>query len=133
MEFWIFVLAVWLAAEWLMRRRYQQKNDERFGNLVDGLNRVERELSDLKKAVAHVAQMERHPAAAVATPPPQEPRVSAILHGPAPTVPAVPPRVAAPPISPPSPAAPEPPPMPPPQAAQPVAPKPPAATAPPHV
>ncbi len=150
MEFWIFVLAVWLAAEWLMRRRYQQKNDERFGNLVDGLNRVEREIADLKKSAARVTEAEKRPAvpeagaqpaAAVATAPPQEPRVSATLHGPAPTVPAVPPRVAPPPISPPSPAAPEPPSAPssappqtpPPQAAQPVAPKPPAATAPPHL
>ena len=91
--------------------------------LVDGLNRVEREFSELKKAAARVTELEKRPAApeagaqpvtTVAAPPAQEPRVSATLRGPAPTVAAQPPRVAPPPISPPSPAEPAPPSVPPP-------------------
>ncbi|HUI39058.1 MAG TPA: DUF2339 domain-containing protein, partial [Candidatus Nitrosotalea sp.] len=52
MEFWVFVLAVWLAAEWIKRRRYERRNDERFTHLVDSLNRVEREFNNLKKLAA---------------------------------------------------------------------------------
>src|ERR1039458_2716780 len=63
MEFWIFVLAVWLGVEWLRRRHYQRKNDERFANLVDGLNRVQREISELKKSAARVTELEKRPAA----------------------------------------------------------------------
>ena len=127
MEFWIFVLAVWLGVEWLRRRHYQRKNDERFANLVDGLNRVQREISELKKSAARVTELEKRPAApeagaqsaaTVATPPAQEPRVSATLHGPAPTVAAQLPRLT-PPISPPSPAEPAPPSAPPPAPAPP--------------
>src|SRR5579863_9865838 len=97
MEFWIFLLAVWLLAEWLMRRSYQRKNDERFGNIVSGLNSVERELNELKKLAARVKALEQHPAApavgaqpaiAVVAPPPAQPRTEATIRGLEPTVPA---------------------------------------------
>lgn len=144
MEFWIFVLAVWLGVEWLRRRHYQRKNDERFANIVGSLNSVEREFNELKKLAARVTELEKRPAVpeagaqsvtTVAALPTQEPRVSATLHGPAPTVAAQLPRVTPPPISRPSPAEPAPPSVPlpaPAQPAQPFPPKPPTATL-PHV
>jgi uncharacterized membrane protein len=145
MEFWIFLLAVWLLAEWLMRRSYQRKNEERFGNIVGGLNSVERELNELKKLAARVKALEQHPAEppvgaqpATPFPPPAAapPRTEATIRGLEPTVPAQLPR----PTSPiPPPVVPEPatPSVPPPVAppvplVPPVAPKPPAAV-PPHV
>jgi len=63
MEFFVFVLAVWLTAEWLLRRHYQQKNDKRFSNIVDALNRAEREFNELKKLAARVTELEKRPAA----------------------------------------------------------------------
>src|SRR5271154_4952642 len=109
MEFWIFLLAVWLVAEWLMRRSYQQRNDERFGNIVSGLNSVERELSELKKLAARVKALEQHPAepavggqpaTAVPTPSAAQPRTEAAIRGLEPTVAAQLPRPT-PPIPPP--------------------------------
>jgi len=67
-----------------------------FANIVDALNRVERDFGELKKLVARVADWERRPAAhegvaspatVVAAPPPPEPRISATLRGPEPTGP----------------------------------------------
>jgi uncharacterized membrane protein len=145
MAFWIFVLAVWLAAEWLMRRHYEQKNDSRFGNLVGGLNGIERELSELRKLAARVTALEQHPPAptagappppVVAAPPVQQPRVEATIRGLEPTVPAQMPRPTAPvsPVNVPKPVTPSAPPpaAPPVPVIPPVAPKPPA-PAPPHV
>ncbi len=144
MEFWVFVLAVWLVAEWLMRRSYQQKNDERFRNIVGGLNSLERELSELKKLAARVVELERHratpaagaqPATVVEASPAPQPRTEATLRGPEPTVAAQFPRPKAPipPLGVAKPAAPPPAAASPPAAPiSPVAPKPPT-PAPPHV
>ncbi len=147
MEFWIFVLAVWLVAEWLMRRSYQRRNDERFANIVDALNRVERDFGELKKLVARLADSERRPAThegvappatVVAAPPPPEPRISATLRGPEPTVSSQLPRPETPPAAPPSPpklplpATLPPASVPPAQAVPPVVPKPPVPPRPPE-
>jgi uncharacterized membrane protein len=140
MEFWIFVLAVWLVAEWLMRRSYQRRNDERFANIVDALNRGERDFGELKKLVARVADSEKRSAThegvapsvtVVAAPPPLEFRISATLRGPEPTVSSQLPRSETPPAASPSPpklprpASPPSTPVPHAQAVSPVVPKPP--------
>jgi uncharacterized membrane protein len=144
MEFFIFVLAVWLTAEWLLRRHYQQKNDKRFSNIVDALNRAEREFNELKKLAARVTELEKRPAAPdagaqhaapVVAPSAvrvSEPTTATLVHPPAPAAPPETPRVAAPPIpsaslvKPAAPPATPPPPAPPAQVAPPSAPKPPA-------
>ena len=68
MEFWVLLLAVWLAAEWIKRRRYQEKNDERFSRLIDSLNRADREINDLKKLATRIPES-KAPAPDVGTPP----------------------------------------------------------------
>src|SRR5579863_8189309 len=100
------MLVLGLVAEWLMRRSYQQRNDVRFGNLVDGLNLVEREFDELKKQLARAAQSEQHPAAPVASPrpaqhvaappPAPQPRADVTIRGLTPTVPAASPPVTTP-------------------------------------
>ena len=59
MEFFVFVLFVWLFAEWMLRRHYQRKNDERFTNIVAALNRAERDFNELKKLPARIAELEK--------------------------------------------------------------------------
>jgi uncharacterized membrane protein len=124
MEFGVFLLAVWLAAEWIKRRRYQQRNDERYSHLIDGLNRIDRELTELKKLAARVSEGAAAPA-------------SATQPAPVTVAPAAPPRPVAPrPLTPPPtqklPTTPAVQPTPPrPVSSQPAAPKPPAPTAPP--
>jgi hypothetical protein len=81
MEFFVFVLFVWLFAEWMLRRHYQRKNDERFTNIVAALNRAERDFNELKKLPARIADLEKRLAekeatagsAATAPPPVAEP------------------------------------------------------------
>jgi uncharacterized membrane protein len=124
MEFWVFLLAVWLAAEWIKRRRYQQNNDERFSRIVDSLNRVDRELNDLKKLAARIAEPKTAPAAheapapptPVAVAPPAQPIAPAPVQPTAPVtppplrpaVPMPPPQTQASPTAPPQPAVPKP-------------------------
>lgn len=59
MPFWIFLLAVWIFAEWMMRRSDRQKNDQRFANLVNTLNLAERDFKELKRLSSRVAALEK--------------------------------------------------------------------------
>src|SRR5580704_15551617 len=63
MEFWIFLLAVWIFVEWMLRRRDRQKNDERFANVINALNRAEKDFQELKRLSARVAELEKQAAA----------------------------------------------------------------------
>ena len=131
MEFWVFLLAVWLAAEWIIRRRYQQKSDERFSHLVDALNRMEREVNEVKKFAARVTEPKVAPATHQSGVQPAAAPVTPAVH---PTAAPVPPPAVPPqpplrpvPLTPVPPQAQEPPSAPPAQ----VAPPPPAAPKPP--
>src|ERR1700690_114631 len=64
MEFWVFILAVLLAAEWIKRRAYEKQNDERFARIVGSLNKLDAELRELRKLPARIAELENRPAAA---------------------------------------------------------------------
>jgi uncharacterized membrane protein len=64
MEFWVFILAVLLAAEWIKRRAYQKQNDERFARLIGNLNKLDTELRELRKLPARIAELENRPPAA---------------------------------------------------------------------
>src|SRR5277367_4268581 len=64
MEFWVFILAVLLVAEWIQRRAYQKQNDERFARIVGSLNKLDAELRELRKLPARIAELEKRPASA---------------------------------------------------------------------
>jgi uncharacterized membrane protein len=95
MEFWIFLLAVWIFAEWMLRRRDREKNDERFRNVINTLNRAEKDFQELKRLSARVAELETivaaHPAGdqpvrpASATQPTAPPVVAHVVAPPAST------------------------------------------------
>ena len=131
MEFWVFVLFVWLFVEWMLRRHYQKKNDERFTNIVAALNRAERDFNELKKLPARVAELEKRASAATAAPPASapapvsEPKGAAPLPAQPPAAPSAPPAKITAPPTPPTPAVP-------PQPISPAAGKPAAPPAPPH-
>jgi uncharacterized membrane protein len=93
MAFWIFLLAVWLAVEWIQRRRYQSRNDERFSRLVDGLNRIDRELHDLRKLTARTLEGQ---SGAVVAPPPGPQATPVVASPPQPAATAVPPSLTTP-------------------------------------
>ena len=59
MAFWIFLLAVWIFAEWMMRRSDRRRNDQRFSNLINALNIAEKDFQELKRLTARVAALER--------------------------------------------------------------------------
>jgi predicted membrane protein DUF2339 len=59
MAFWIFVLFVWVGAEWILRRRERAKNDQRFANVIGTLNRAERDFNELKRLTGRVAELEK--------------------------------------------------------------------------
>jgi Predicted membrane protein (DUF2339) len=59
MAFWIFLLFVWVGAEWVLRRRERAKNDQRFANVIGTLNRAERDFNELKRLTARVAELEK--------------------------------------------------------------------------
>lgn len=59
MPFWIFLLAVWIFAEWMMRRSDRRKNDQRFSNLINALNIAEKDFQELKRLTARVATLEK--------------------------------------------------------------------------
>ncbi|MGH9573591.1 MAG: DUF2339 domain-containing protein [Candidatus Acidiferrales bacterium] len=63
MPFWIFLLAAWIFAEWLMRRSDRRKNDERFSNLINALNIAEKDFQELKRLTSRVATLEKQVAA----------------------------------------------------------------------
>jgi predicted membrane protein DUF2339 len=109
MGFWVFLLAVWLAAEWIIRRRYQQKSDERFSNLVDALNRMEREVNEIKKLAARVTEPKVAPDTHQSGVQPAAAPVTPAVHPTATPVP--PPPVPPPPPLRPVPSAPVPPPV----------------------
>jgi uncharacterized membrane protein len=67
MEFWVFLLLVWVVAESILRVRYQKQNNERFGRIITALNRFE---SDVKRISGRLVELERHAATPAAGPPP---------------------------------------------------------------
>jgi|SRR5579883_758965 hypothetical protein len=82
MEFWILILTIWAFYAWVQSRIRRQKEDERFANVINALNRLEPRLNDLKKLETRLAELEHRlaspapppaptqPSAAPATPPP---------------------------------------------------------------
>ena len=93
MPFWMFLLAVWIFAEWMFRRRDRQRSDERFANVISTLNRTEADFKELKKLTARVAELEKqlaaHPTekAPVAAVPPPAAAPAAAVHPPRPEAP----------------------------------------------
>lgn len=63
MPFWIFLLAVWILVEWILRLRDRQRNDQRFTNVINTLNRAEQDFRELKKLTARVSELEKQLAA----------------------------------------------------------------------
>lgn len=59
MPFWIFLLAVWILVEWMLRLGDRQRNDQRFTNLINTLQRAEQDFRELKKLTARVAELEK--------------------------------------------------------------------------
>ncbi|HKQ85299.1 MAG TPA: DUF2339 domain-containing protein, partial [Candidatus Acidoferrales bacterium] len=59
MPFWIFLLAVWIFAEWMMRRSDRRRNDQRFSNVINTLNIAEKEFRELKQLTTRVAALEK--------------------------------------------------------------------------
>ncbi len=59
MPFWIFLLAVWIFTEWMMRRSDRRKNDRRFANVVNILNNAEKDFQELKRLTSRVAALEK--------------------------------------------------------------------------
>ncbi len=58
MPFWIFLLAAWIFAEWMMRRSDRRRNDQRFSNLINALNTAEKDFQELKRLTSRVAALE---------------------------------------------------------------------------
>jgi len=58
MEFWVFLLTGWAFYFWVRTRIQRQKEDERFTNVINALNRIEPRLSDLKKLESRIAELE---------------------------------------------------------------------------
>jgi Predicted membrane protein (DUF2339) len=69
MEFWVLILTLWAFYVWVQSRIRRQKEDERFANVINALNRLEPRLSDLKKLETRVAELEHR----LASPPPAVP------------------------------------------------------------
>ena len=69
MEFWVFILAVWVAVNAIRRHAYQKQNDERFARLIGNLNKLDAEFGELRKLQARIAELEKRPAAAAEGPP----------------------------------------------------------------
>lgn len=119
MEFWVLILTIWAFYRWVQSRIRRRKEDERFANVIDALNRLEPGLNELKKLETRVHELERH----LASPAPaQQPPVS-----PTPPKPVeLPPPVTTPPsLEIPKPQAPAPPPPPAARPLEPAAPRPP--------
>ena len=72
MEFWVVILTVWAFYRWVQSRIRRQKEDERFANVIEALNRLEPRLNDLKKLENRVHELERRLTAS-APPPTVEP------------------------------------------------------------
>ena len=67
MEFWIFLLSVGLFVEWMLRRSFQEKSDERFHNVISTLNRAERDFQEMKRLAARLTELEKQVAVHRAT------------------------------------------------------------------
>jgi len=83
-EFWVVILTVWAFYRWVQSRIRRQKEDERFANVIEALNRLEPRLNDLKKLENRVHELERRLTASAPphtaeppvaeTPPPPSPK-----------------------------------------------------------
>lgn len=51
MEIWILILTLWAFARWLQMRIWRQKNDQRFGRVIDALNRGQAKIENLEKRI----------------------------------------------------------------------------------
>ena len=49
MEFWVLLLFIGVFSLWVQSRIRRQKEDERFANVIEALNRLEPRLNELKK------------------------------------------------------------------------------------
>lgn len=84
MEFWIFLLFIAVFSLWVQSRIRRQKDDERFANVIEALNRLEPRLNEVKKLETRVRELEQRLAATVPpavtqptvapTPPPPSPK-----------------------------------------------------------
>lgn len=96
MEFWIFLLFIGVFSLWVQSRLRRQKEDERFANVIEALNRIEPRLNDVKKLETRVRELEQHlaasapPTAQPSVPQPSAPQTSAPV-SPAPPTPPPPP------------------------------------------
>ncbi|HUI51963.1 MAG TPA: hypothetical protein VLX60_09270, partial [Terriglobales bacterium] len=80
MEFWVLILTLWAFYVWVRSRTRRQKEDERFANVINALNRLEPRLRDLTKLETRVAELEHRlatPGSAATTATPVQPPVAA--------------------------------------------------------
>jgi len=69
MEFWVLILTLWAFTRWLQTRSWRQKDDERFGRVIDALNRGQAKIESLEK---RVRELELAPVAAAPPPLPAD-------------------------------------------------------------
>jgi uncharacterized membrane protein len=99
MEFWVLILTLWTFFVWVQSRIRRQKEDERFANVINALNRLEPRLNDLKKLETRVTELEGSLASSAPPAPTaaQPPVAAAPLQPPAPKPVELPPPVPLPP------------------------------------
>ena len=77
MEFWVLILTVWAFFRWVLTRIRRRKEDERFANVIEALNKFEARFRDVTRLEKRVQELEQKlassgTAAAPPAPPPVE-------------------------------------------------------------
>ena len=95
MEFWVLILTLWAFYVWVQSRIRRQKEDERFGRVIEALNHLEPRLNEVKKLETRVAELEHRLATSASTVsvPSQPPVAAAPPQPPAPKPVELPPSV----------------------------------------
>jgi Predicted membrane protein (DUF2339) len=65
MEIWLLILTLWAFARWLQMRIWRRKDNERFGRVIDALNRGQAKIETLEK---RIRELEHRAIAAPAAP-----------------------------------------------------------------
>ncbi len=77
MEFWVLILTVWAFFRWVLTRIRRRKEDERFANVIEALNKFETRFKDVARLEKRIQELEQKlassgTAAAPPAPPPVE-------------------------------------------------------------
>ena len=73
MEFWVLILTLWAFYRWVQSRIRRQKDDERFANVVEALNKLESRFKGLTKLETRVHELEQRLASSAPAPQPVAP------------------------------------------------------------